>query len=95
MLEKQIEKSVCEYAKSRGLLHYKFTSPAHLGVPDRLFILPSGKIFFIEFKAPGKKPTPSQVREIGRLENYGCHVWVCDDVLKGKGIIDAYLTGGV
>ena len=38
MLEKQIERKVCDYAKNKGLLAYKFTSPARAAVPDRLFI---------------------------------------------------------
>ena len=38
MLEKQIESKVCDYAKSKGVLAYKFTSPARAAVPDRLFI---------------------------------------------------------
>ena len=36
MLEKQIEAKVCEYAKTKGVLVYKFTSPARAAVPDRL-----------------------------------------------------------
>ena len=49
MLEKQIEAKVCDYAKERGLLVYKFTSPNRMAVPDRMFIRPDGKVFFIEF----------------------------------------------
>lgn len=91
--EATIEKAVCEYAKSKGWLVYKFTSPGHLGVPDRLFILPGGKVIFIEFKAPGKEPTPAQDREIRRIQTQGCHVWVCSDIEKGKAIVDAYFAG--
>jgi len=42
VLEKQIEHTVCEYARARDVLAYKFTSPNRMAVPDRLFILPSG-----------------------------------------------------
>ena len=62
MLEKQIEARVCEYARAKGMLAYKFTSPARAAVPDRLFIAPDGRMFFCEFKAEGKKPTPAQER---------------------------------
>ena len=40
MLEKDIEKAVCDYAKSKGVLTYKFSSPNHVGVPDRIFFAP-------------------------------------------------------
>ena len=40
MLEKQIEAKVCEYAKTKGVLVYKFTSPARAAVPDRLMTIP-------------------------------------------------------
>lgn len=89
MLEKQIEKVVCEYAKSLGILTYKFTSPGRAAVPDRLFISPTGKIMFIEFKREGQKPTPAQAREHERLRGHGCMVFVIDSVVTGKLIADA------
>ena len=64
MKEKDIESVVCNYAKTKGCLVYKFASPAHRSVPDRMFIAPHGKVFFIEFKAPGKLPTVGQRREL-------------------------------
>lgn len=88
MLEKQIEKIVCDYAKSKGILCYKFSSPGHASVPDRMFILPGGKVFFIEFKRGGKKATPAQKREISRLNAQGCNVTVVDCVVEGVWLIN-------
>lgn len=88
MLEKQIEARVCDYAKDRGLLVYKFTSPARAAVPDRLFILPTGKVFFVEFKREGQKPTVPQAREHARLRGHGVTVFVIDNVEDGKVAID-------
>lgn len=86
--EAKIEKAVCDYAKSKGCLVYKFSSPNHRGVPDRLFITPKGLTVFMEFKAPGKTPTKLQLREIDRIrENKGFAVWT-DDVEEGKVFID-------
>lgn len=45
-----------------GGLAPKFTSPGFDGVPDRLILLPGGKVAFIELKAPGKTLRPLQVR---------------------------------
>ena len=88
MLEKQIEKAVCDYAKSKGILCYKFVSPGHAGVPDRMFVLPGGIVFFIEFKRLGGVPTPLQMREIERLRSQGVSVFVVDNVIDGKWRID-------
>tara|TARA_R110000868_G_scaffold64854_2_gene194607 strand:+ start:1526 stop:1822 length:297 start_codon:yes stop_codon:yes gene_type:complete len=87
-LEKDIEKKVCDFAKTRGILVYKFTSPARRSVPDRLFILPGGSVFWIEFKRKGKKPSPGQEAEIERMRKQGARVHVSDNVEAGKRIIE-------
>lgn len=92
MLEKQIEGLVCDYAKVKGFLAYKFTSPGHNFVPDRLFVLPSGHMFFIEFKAAGKKPTEGQLREHARLRAHNVQVYVVDNVKDGFDIINSMCT---
>jgi hypothetical protein len=93
MLEKQIEAKVCDYARERGLLVYKFTSPNRAAVPDRLFVLPNGKMFFCEFKREGEKPTPAQEREHHRLRQHKVSVWVIDNVIDGKEMVDFMVLG--
>jgi hypothetical protein len=88
MLEKEIEAKVCAYAKEKGFLHYKFTSPAHFGVPDRIFFGDMGTVFLIEFKREGGKPTPTQKREAQRLSRLSHRVYLIDTVEKGIEIID-------
>lgn len=90
MLEKQIEAKVCDYAKELGLGVYKFTSPARAAVPDRMFIY-NGRVFFIEFKRGGQKPTEAQAREHERLRQQKINVFVIDDVEKGKSTINLML----
>lgn len=90
-LEKDIERIVNNYAKSRGLLTYKFTSPNRRSVPDRMFISGTGFIFFIEFKRLGKLPTPAQSREINRMTKSNVTVYVVDNVAYGKGVIDCHV----
>lgn len=95
MLEKQIERKVCDYAKEQGLLVYKFTSPARMAVPDRMFVNRQGVVFFIEFKRAGEKPTPAQLREHERLSQHNIFVFVIDDVIKGKLVIDLMVSKNV
>ena len=91
MLERDIEKKVCDYAKDRGCLAYKLTSPSRAAVPDRLFIGPTGHMWFVEFKQGGKKPTPAQEREHHRLREKMVEVWVIDSVESGKLMVDEKL----
>jgi len=88
MLEKQIESKVCEYAKTKNVLVYKFTSPARAAVPDRLFIAPDGRVWFCEFKREGQKPTPAQEREHAKLRAQKVNVFVIDNVEDGKAMVD-------
>jgi hypothetical protein len=93
MLEKDIEKKVCDYAKTKNVLAYKFTSPARAAVPDRLFIAPDGSMWFIEFKREGQKPTDAQEREHDRLRRHKVNVFVVDNVDSGKTVIDMMVAG--
>lgn len=95
MLEKQIEAKVCDYAKSKGLLAYKFTSPARAAVPDRMFITQDGRVFFCEFKREGQKATLAQEREHHRLRQHKVNVFVIDNVDEGKVMIDVMVMGVV
>lgn len=88
MLEKQIEAKVCEYAKTKNVLAYKFTSPARAAVPDRLFIAPDGHMWFCEFKRTGQKPTEAQNREHIRLQSHKVNVFVIDTIEAGKAMVD-------
>lgn len=83
MLEREIETTVCNFAKSKGWLVFKFSSPNHKGVPDRIFIK-AGRFLMIEFKAPGKKPTALQVKTINGIREQEVEVYVIDNVKEGK-----------
>ena len=60
MLEKEIERKIGRLIKSKGGLWYKFVSPMNSGVPDRIAILPEGRVLFIEIKAKGGRLSPIQ-----------------------------------
>lgn len=78
MLEKELEKKLVQAVKKMGGLCYKFTSPGHTGVPDRITIMPYGKVGFIELKQAGKKPTPNQRLQLSMLKSKGCRVYLVD-----------------
>ena len=61
-----------------GGLALKFVSPGMDGVPDRLVLLPGGRMCFVEVKAPGKAPRPLQVARHKQLRELGFRVYVLD-----------------
>jgi hypothetical protein len=89
MLERDIERHLVARVANAGGVAYKFTSPAHRAVPDRLVLLPGGAVKFVECKRPGGKPTPAQLREHRRLGALGHDVAVLDNLAA----VDAWVAG--
>lgn len=87
MREKQVETKLVTETKSMGGLAPKFISPGLDGVPDRLVLLPGGKIAFIELKAQGKTLRPLQVRRKRQLETLGFSVYCIDSPEQIGGIL--------
>ncbi|WP_298030874.1 VRR-NUC domain-containing protein [uncultured Dysosmobacter sp.] len=79
MREKTIEQKFRTAVKAAGGLAVKFASPGFDGVPDRLALLPGGRMAFVEVKAPGKKPRPLQLARHRLLRRLGFKVYVLDD----------------
>lgn len=80
--EQKLESACCNYAKERGWLVYKFTSPAYRGVPDRILISPTGIVVFAEFKSPKGKLSALQARTIEKLIRQGCFVGVFSSLVQ-------------
>lgn len=83
MLEKNIEKHLVAQVKAMGGMAYKFVSPAHRGVADRVVCLPNGSTWFVELKAPGGRLSELQKifqSDITRMnQKYVC-LWSKDHV---------------
>ena len=88
MREKTIESKLVKAVKNMGGLAPKFVSPGFDGVPDRIVLLPHGKIAFVELKAEGEKLRPLQVRRKRQLESLGFSVYCVDGVDQIGGILD-------
>lgn len=72
MLEKEIEKKLVSEIKKRGGIAYKFVSPGNDGVPDRIVVIPGGKVIFAELKTDTGKVRPRQQVQIDLLKRLGC-----------------------
>lgn len=79
--EKTLEKKVAAKIESLGGWSIKMLSTYVTGLPDRLCLLPGGKVLFVEVKTTGKKPTKIQERVHDRIRKLGFKVLVIDNSL--------------
>ena len=88
MREKTIEQKLTLAVKVTGGIPLKLTAASFDGMPDRLILLPGGRIGFAELKAPGKPLRPLQLRRKHQLEALGFRVYVIDHPDQIGGVLD-------
>lgn len=87
MNEKSIENKLVEEVKKADGMAPKFNSMGLVGVPDRIVLLPGGKMAFVELKANGKKMRAIQIRRKIQLESLGFKVYLIDHIDQIGGMI--------
>jgi hypothetical protein len=90
--EKTLERKLVAAVKAMGGIAPKFISPGFDGMPDRLVLLPPGRIAFVEVKRHEEKPRPLQETRHGMLRRLGFKVYVLDDEGQIGGILDEIST---
>lgn len=88
MREREIEQKLVREVKKRGGICPKWVSPGWAGVPDRMVLLPKGRMGFVEVKAHGEVPRALQMVRHRLLKELGYKVFVLDDAEQIKGILD-------
>jgi hypothetical protein len=73
MLEKDVERRLVKGVEALGGKAYKFVSPAHRGVADRLVVLPGGRVLFVEVKTDNGKLSPLQEVFKREAQALGCN----------------------
>jgi len=91
LLEKDVENKVVRYAKEQGCLVRKMNGLGARNWPDRLFVSPSGRIWFCEFKAPGKRVDKDSAQGlfIHELQVRKVTCYEVNDVARGLAMVDA------
>jgi|SRR6185312_10475784 len=84
--ERDVEKYFCDEMRKRGALVEKFYGG--LGAPDRIFILPKGLVFWVEFKRPNEQPTPNQEAYHTRLKALGHHCYVVSSIFSAERLLE-------
>lgn len=77
--EKQVEALFARRVRESGGKSYKWSSPSHRGVPDRIVIAPEGRVYFVELKRPSGKLSKLQVIVQSELTALGANVYTLYD----------------
>lgn len=85
--EGRIENHLIKRCKQHGFLTYKFTSPGHRGVPDRI-VIGNNHTIFIELKSATGTLSPLQKTTINKMKKAGANVFVC----KSKNEVDKIIN---
>lgn len=79
-LERDIERKLTGLVKRHGGLCLKWVCPGWSGVPDRLILLPGGRIIFVELKRPkGGQFSKMQEWWAKKLTALGFNYWTVND----------------
>lgn len=95
MLEKFLEQKLVRCVRAAGGLCLKWSSPGAAGVPDRIVLLPGGRLIFVEMKRPkGGRLSKLQKwwakRFVGLGFDYDC-IWDEQDL---QSFVETELGGG-
>ena len=93
MRERDIERKFVIETKKKGGMALKLISPGMNGVPDRLVLLPGGRMSFVEVKAPGGKMRSLQIKLKQLLEDLGFRVYCIDGKEQIEGVLDEIEKG--
>ena len=92
MREREIEQKLIDAIRAQGGVCWKFVSPGTAGVPDRIILMPMGRIAFVEVKAPGESPRKLQLARHRLLRRLGFKTFVLDKPEPIGGILDEIQT---
>ncbi len=96
MIEREIEKYLCKKVKDELCgLALKFVSPGFNGVPDRIILVPMGRVYFVETKAPGKKLRKLQEWVCGLIKGLGFTVLRLDTKDKVDAFVREVMSNGI
>lgn len=97
VLEREIEAKLVKMVKQTGGLALKWVCPGWSGVPDRIVLLPRGKVIFVETKRPKGGRVSSRQQYWGRilieLGFLWFVIWNEEDLEMFKGLLKKQ-TGG-
>lgn len=92
MRERDIERRFRDLVRKAGGIALKLVCPGFDGMPDRIVLMPEGRVCFAEIKRPGAVPGPLQEARHRILRDLGFKVFVINSIEKAEEVADAIQT---
>ena len=87
-VEKDIEGYVKKEIEKNGGRVLKWVCPGYDGVPDRIVLMPGGRIWFVEFKTDAGRPTPLQIWWQKELKRLGFNAFIVRGLSAAKTFVE-------
>lgn len=94
-VEKKLEKRLYNEVKKAGGKALKFFSYTFTGMPDRIVLMPAGRIYFVELKSTGKERSPRQKTVHKMLTDLGFKVYTIDTPEKLDSFLDEIILKAI
>ena len=90
--EKDLERRLNREIKQMGGKSVKVYNPWDVGFPDRMLLMPGGRVVFVELKSTGERPRAIQRVKHEKLRALGYEVRVIDNFVELKQFINEIQT---
>lgn len=92
--EARIEEWLNDKVRELGGRSYKFVSPGNPGVPDRIYIMPGGIVYFVELKTEIGRLAKIQEWQGGKIREMGCRYYVIKGMDQARAFLEILRGGG-
>jgi len=89
--ENKVERHLIKRVRGLNGISYKWTSPGHAGVPDRICIIPFYGVLFVEVKAVDGVLSDHQLRVLNTLHGAGADTAVVRGVYDVDCMLEEWL----
>jgi len=87
--ESALEEHLRVAVRRLGGVCWKLPSKFYRGIPDRMILVPPGRVYFVELKASNGRPTAFQLSRIAFLRKLGFDARILTGPDELKAFIDA------
>lgn len=92
--ESQLETYLFKRVSKLGGMALKFLSPGRAGVPDRIILMPGGRIYFVEMKSPDGSVNSIQEYVFEKFAELGFKVHILNSIESIEKFLSQFTSVG-